>query len=111
MIFCYLDDCLLGIIAGPAEFDAPHCTVTWLSSSLGKVGAFAYSQPNVPGSTHQYSRGLSLADPGEGRYDSLGRVHMMGAAMVLRRCWWAPARTWLQILGYLASLVDVVPDY
>ena len=36
---------------------------------------------------------------------------MMGAAMVLRRCWWAPARTWLQILGYLASLVDVLPDY
>ena len=34
----------------------------------------------------------------------------MAAALRLRRRRQAPARVWLQFLGYLASLVDVLPD-
>ena len=36
---------------------------------------------------------------------------IMAAASRLRRRRQAPARVWLQFLGYLASLIDVLPDY
>ena len=46
-----------------------------------------------------------LARPSPERVETIVR-----AAQLLRRRRRAPARTWLQFLGYLASLVDVLPD-
>jgi len=107
-IFCYLDDWLLA--AGSRELLLTQLDFLLRTvQSLGFLVNWEKSQliptqrPTFLGALISIPEGL--ARPSSERVDTITR-----AARRLRRRRRVPARTWLQFLGYLASLVDVLPD-
>ena len=69
---------------------------------LGQVGARPDSVPDVRG---DLDIPRQLARPSPGRFATI-----VAAARLPRSRRQAPAKTWLRFLGYLSSLVDVLPD-
>ena len=107
-IFCYLDDWLLvassrSILLEQLAFllrtvQNLGFIVNWEKSELTPT-----QRPTFLGATIDIP--AELARPSSGRIDTI-----TAAAARLRRSRRAPARLWLQFLGYLASLVDVMQD-
>ena len=107
-VFCYLDDWLLAA-ESPAQLlsqldfllrtvQALGFLINWEKSELVPT-----QHPTFLGAAIDIPAGL--ARPSPDRVDTLVQT-----ASHLRRCRWAPAREWLQFLGYLASMVEVLPD-
>ena len=107
-VFCYLDDWLLAadskpILLGQLDFllrtvQALGFLVNWEKSELVPT-----RHPTFLGAAIDIPAGL--ARPSRERVSTI-----VAAALRLRQRRRAPARVWLQFLGYLASLVDVLPD-
>ena len=107
-VFCYLDDWLLvassrALLSRQLAFllrtvQALGFLINWEKSELMPTQC-----PTFLGAVIDIPR--QLAQPSPERVATI-----TGAARRLRRRRRAPARIWLQFLGYLASLIDVLPD-
>ena len=107
-IYCYLDDWLLVAHSPPLlrqhlafllqTVQALGFIINWDKSKLVPTQC-----PTFLGATIEIPR--QLARPSPGRIATI-----VAAARLLRGRRQAPARTWLRFLGYLSSLVDVLPD-
>ena len=86
-----------GLAVPTAALSSPDCAGLGLSNKLGEIGARTYAASDLPRSRHRSAPPAGAAEPGPGEYDH-GRRQQ------------ASARVWLRFLGYLASLVDVLPD-
>ena len=107
-IFCYLDDWLL-VANSPALLRQHLALLLHTVQALGFVINWDKSEliptqcPNFLGATIDIPR--QLARPSERRIATIA-----AAARLLSSRRQAPAKQWLQFLGYLSSLVDVLPD-
>ena len=107
-VFCYLDDWLL-------VADSRELLVRQLNFLLGVVQGLGFlinwekselvptQQPTFLGATIDIPRQLARPSP-----ERVATIVKAACRLRLQRR--APARVWLQFLGYLASLVDVLPD-
>ena len=106
-MFCYLADCL--IVADSPRRLIAHRDLTLSVLNLGFLINWeksALTPTQIP-----VFLGAGIVIPGQLARPSPDRVGtILAAARSLRNRHVAPARTWLQFLGYLASLVDVLPD-
>ena len=107
-VFCYLDDWLLAA-ESPARLlsqldfllrtvQALGFLVNWEKSELTPT-----QRPIFLGASIDIPAGLARPSP-----DRISTLVQAAAHLRLRRR--APARLWLRFLGYLASMVDVLPD-
>ena len=107
-IFCYLDDWLL-VANSPALLRQHLALLLHTVQALGFIINWDKSEliptqcPNFLGATIDIPR--QLARPSERRIATIA-----AAARLLSSRRQAPAKQWLQFLGYLSSLVDVLPD-
>ena len=107
-IFCYLDDWLLAA-------DSREMLLNQLSFLLHTVQALGFlinwEKSELVPTRHPTFLGAAIDIPGGLARPSPQRVDtIVKAARLLRRRRQVPARTWMQFMGYLASLVDVLPD-
>ena len=86
-----------------AALSSPDCAGPRLSRKLEEIGARTHAAPDLPRSRHRSTRQLARPSP-----DRVNTIMAAALRLCCRRQ--APARVWLQFLGYLASLVDVLPD-
>ena len=107
-LFCYLDDWLLAAESRDVLYRQLH----FLLQTVQALGFLVYwkkselaptRRPTFLGAAIDLPR--QLARPRPERVNTI-----MAAASRLRRRRQAPARVWLQFLGYLTSLVVVLPD-
>ena len=107
-VFCYLDDWLLA--AESRELLSRH--LHFLLRTVQGLGFIVnWEKSELSPSRHPNFLGAAIDLPRQLARPSPDRVNtIIAAALRLRRRRQAPARTWLQFLGYLASLVDVLPD-
>ena len=107
-VFCYLDDWL--IVADSLQRLIAHRDFTLrVAQSLG----FLINREKSALTPTQFPifLGAEIDIPNQLARPSRERVNtIIGAARSLRDSQVASARRWLQFLGYLASLVDVLPD-
>ena len=107
-IFCYLDDWLL-VANSPALLRQHLALLLHTVQALGFIINWDKSEliptqcPTLLGATIDIPR--QLARPSERRIATIA-----AAARLLSSRRQAPAKQWLQFLGYLSSLVDVLPD-
>ena len=107
-IFCYLDDWLLAA-------ESRELLLTQLNFLLRTVQSLGFlinwEKSELTPTRRPIFLGAAVSIPEGLARPSPERVEKVsGAARRLRRRHRAPARVWLQFLGYLASLVDVLPD-
>lgn len=107
-MFCYLDDCL--IVTDSSRRLIAHRDFT-LSVVLNLGFLINWEKSALTPTQKPVFLGAGIVIPGQLARPSPDRVGtILAAARSLRNRHVAPARTWLQFLGYLASLVDVLPD-
>ena len=107
-IFCYLDDWLLAVESRELLSRQLHFLLRTVQG-LGFIVNWEKSE--LTPSRHPNFLGAAIDLPRQLARPSPDRVYtIIAAALRLRRRRQAPARTWFQFLGYLASLVDVLPD-
>ena len=107
-LYCYLDDWLV-VADSPLRLAAHRDFTLTVVQSLGFIVNWEKSEltptqrPTFLGAVIDLPAQRACPTP-----ERIGTV--MAAARALRHRQSAPARTWLRFLGYLASLVDVLPD-
>ena len=107
-IFCYLDDWLL--VASSPQILRQHL-VFLLRTVQGLGFLINWDKSELIPTQHPSFLGAAIDIPGQLARPSPGRVAtIVAAAGRLRVRRQAPARVFLQFLGYLASLVDVLTD-
>ena len=107
-VFCYLDDWL--IVA-----NTPHRLIAHRDFTLGLVQSLGFlinwEKSALTPTQHPVFLGAEIDMPNQLARPTRERVgKILVAARALRARETAPARTWMQFLGYLASLVEVLPD-
>ena len=107
-LFCYLDDWLL--VANSRELLMVQ--LEFLLKTVQELGFIInWEKSKLTPTQGPLFLGASLDIPRQLARPSPQRVDtIIAAAGALRRKRHATARRWLQFLGYLASLVDVLPD-
>ena len=107
-VFCYLDDWL--IVASNPQLLISHRDFTLnLVQNLGFI--VNWEKSSLIPTQHPTFLGAEIDLPGQLARPSSERVgNILAATRALRARRAAPARTWMQLLGYMASLVDVLPD-
>ena len=107
-LFCYLDDWLLAAESKELLSQQLHLLLQTVQA-LGFLVNWEKSQ--LTPTQHPLFLGAAIDLPRQLARPSLDRIRTItAAALSLRRRRRAPARVWLQFLGYLASLVDILPD-
>ena len=107
-LFCYLDDLLLAA----ESRDLLSRQLHFLLQTVQALGFLInWEKSELAPTRHPTFLGAAIDRPRQLARPSPDRVNtIMAAASRLRRRRQASARVWLQFLGYLASLVDVLPD-
>lgn len=107
-VFCYLDDWL--IVASNPQLLISHRDFTLeLVQTLGFI--INWEKSSLVPTQHPIFLGAEIDLPGQLARPSLERIgNLLAATRALRARRSAPAKTWLQLLGYMASLVDVLTD-
>ena len=107
-VFCYLDDWLLAAESRELVLNQ----LRFLLETVQTLGFIVnWEKSELVPTQHPIFLGAAIDIPAGLARPSPERVcTIVTAASDLRRRRLAPARSWLQFLGYLASLVDVLPD-
>ena len=107
-VFCYLDDWLLA--AKSRELLSRQ--LSFLLRTVQDLGFIInWEKSELTPTQRPIFLGAAIDIPSQLARPSPARITtIVAAALRLRRRRQAPARVWLQFLGYLASLVDVLPD-
>ena len=107
-LFCYLDDLLLAA----ESRDLLSRQLHFLLQTVQALGFLInWEKSELAPTRHPTFLGAAIDRPRQLAWPSPYRVNtIMAAASRLRRRRQASARVWLQFLGYLASLVVVLPD-
>ena len=107
-IFCYLDDWLLVANSRARLLDQ----LDFLLRKVQELGFLVnWEKSELTPTQHPTFLGAAIDIPAELARPSPDRIDtIIAAATRLRLRRRAPARSWLQFLGYLASLVDVLQD-
>ena len=107
-VFCYLDDWLIVADTPTPPHSTPGFTLG-LVQSLGFL--INWEKSALTPTQHPVFLGAEIDMPNQLARPTRERVgKILVAARALRARETAPARTWMQFLGYLASLVEVLPD-
>ena len=94
---------VLGTAVPPAALPTMDSAGPGVYSKLGEVGAYTFTAPDLPRSCHRSTPPAGAAEPGQGEHDHGGRTTPAPPPA-------GPGQGVAPILGYLASLVDVLPD-
>ena len=92
-----------GTTVPPAALPTTDSAGPGVYSKLGEVGAYAFTAPDLPRSRHRSTPPAGAAEPGQGEHDHGGRTTPAPPPA-------GPGQGVAPFLGYLASLVDVLPD-
>ena len=92
-----------GTTVPPAALPTTDSAGPGVYSKLGEVGAYAFTAPDLPRSRHRSTPPAGAAEPGQGEHDHGGHTTPAPPPP-------GPGQGVAPFLGYLASLVDVLPD-
>ena len=107
-VFCYLDDWLI-VASNPQLLISHRDFALDLVQTLGFI--INWEKSSLVPTQRPTFLGAEIDLPGQLARPSPERIgKLLAATRALRARRSAPAKTWLQLLGYMASLVDVLPD-